>query len=89
VRANYNPPSNFIRALPADTATRDALLLAVMGSPHEIQVDGIGGAHSVTSKAAMVSRSQRPGVDMDYLSAQVRINERGRGWALHFFSAPS
>ncbi|MGH8702215.1 MAG: PrpF domain-containing protein, partial [Burkholderiales bacterium] len=32
--------------LPADTPTRDAVLLAVMGSPHEIQVDGIGGAHS-------------------------------------------
>ena len=39
--------------LPADTATRDAVLLSVMGSPHEIQVDGIGGAHSVTSKVAI------------------------------------
>ena len=62
--------------LPGDTATRDAVLLAVMGSPHEIQVDGIGGAHSVTSKVAMVSQSQRPGVDVDYLFAQVEINER-------------
>ncbi len=34
--------------LPNDTATRDAVLLSVMGSPHEIQVDGIGGSHSVT-----------------------------------------
>ncbi len=62
--------------LPTDTATRDAVLLAVMGSPHEIQVDGIGGSHSVTSKVAMVSKSQRSGVDVDYLFAQVEINER-------------
>ena len=62
--------------LPADTATRDAVLLSVMGSPHEIQVDGIGGSHSVTSKVAMVSKSQRPGVDVDYLFAQVEINEQ-------------
>jgi 4-oxalomesaconate tautomerase len=62
--------------LPADVPTRDAVLLAVMGSPHEIQVDGIGGSHSVTSKVAMISRSQRPGVDVDYLFAQVEINER-------------
>jgi len=62
--------------LPADTATRDAVLLSVMGSPHEIQVDGIGGSHSVTSKVAMISKSQRPGVDVDYLFAQVEINEQ-------------
>jgi 2-methylaconitate cis-trans-isomerase PrpF len=47
-----------------------------MGSPHEIQVDGIGGSHSVTSKVAMISKSQRPGVDVDYLFAQVEINEQ-------------
>jgi len=62
--------------LPADTATRDAVLLSVMGSPHEIQVDGIGGSHSVTSKVAMIAKSQRPGVDVEYLFAQVEINER-------------
>ena len=62
--------------LPADTATRDAVLLAVMGSPHEIQVDGIGGAHSVTSKVAMISKSTRADADVDYLFAQVEINEQ-------------
>ncbi|MEQ1774710.1 MAG: 4-oxalomesaconate tautomerase [Burkholderiales bacterium] len=62
--------------LPSDTATRDTVLLSVMGSPHEIQVDGIGGSHSVTSKVAMISKSQRPGVDVDYLFAQVEINEQ-------------
>ena len=45
-----------------------------MGSPHQIQVDGIGGSHSVTSKVAMISKSRRPEADVDYLFAQV-INE--------------
>lgn len=62
--------------LPADTATRDAVLLAIMGSPHEIQIDGIGGSHSVTSKVAMISKSQRPDADVDYLFAQVQIHEK-------------
>jgi 2-methylaconitate cis-trans-isomerase PrpF len=62
--------------LPADAPTRDAVLLAVMGSPHEIQVDGIGGSHSVTSKVAMISKSKCPDADVDYLFAQVQINER-------------
>jgi 2-methylaconitate cis-trans-isomerase PrpF len=62
--------------LPADAPTRDAVLLAVMGSPHEIQVDGIGGAHSVTSKVAIISKSKHPEADVDYLFAQVQINER-------------
>jgi len=62
--------------LPADVPTRDAVLLAVMGSPHEIQVDGIGGSHSVTSKVAMISKSKHPAADVDYLFAQVQINDR-------------
>lgn len=62
--------------LPEDTATRDEVLLAIMGSPHEIQVDGIGGSHSVTSKVAMISKSQRPDADVDYLFAQVQIHEK-------------
>jgi len=47
-----------------------------MGSPHEYQVDGIGGAISVTSKVAMISKSKHPEADVDYLFAQVQINER-------------
>ncbi len=62
--------------LPADIPTRDAVLLSVMGSPHEYQVDGIGGAISVTSKVAMISKSKHPEADVDYLFAQVQINER-------------
>jgi hypothetical protein len=61
--------------LPADIPTRDAVLLSVMGSPHQIQIDGIGGSHSVTSKVAIISRSKRPDADVDYLFAQVQIHE--------------
>ena len=60
--------------LPADAATRDAVLLAAMGSPHPMQVDGIGGARTLTSKAAIVSRSATPGVDVEYLFAQVDVD---------------
>jgi 2-methylaconitate cis-trans-isomerase PrpF len=60
--------------LPADAATRDAVLLAAMGSPHPMQVDGIGGARTLTSKVAIVSRSSTPGVDVDYLFAQVDVD---------------
>lgn len=62
--------------LPTDPATRDEVLLAIMGSPHEIQVDGIGGSHSVTSKVAMISKSKRPDADVDYFFAQVQIHEK-------------
>jgi len=62
--------------LPADPETRDAVLLAAMGSPHDYQVDGIGGANPLTSKVAMISKSRQPGADVDYLFAQVLINEK-------------
>jgi len=46
-----------------------------MGSPHSLQVDGIGGSNTLTSKVAIVSRSQREGADVDYLFAQVSVTE--------------
>jgi len=61
--------------LPSDTALRDKVLLAVMGSPDVRQIDGIGGADALTSKVAIVSKSTRPGVDIDYLFAQVVIDK--------------
>ena len=61
--------------LPREPARRDQALLALMGSPHALQVDGIGGAQPQTSKVAIVSRSARPGCDVDYLFAQVSISE--------------
>jgi 4-oxalomesaconate tautomerase len=63
--------------LPADAAVRDRVLLSVMGSPHIRQIDGIGGGDSLTSKAVIISRSTRPGIDLDYLFAQVAVGEGG------------
>ncbi|WP_397474639.1 4-oxalomesaconate tautomerase [Pusillimonas sp.] len=61
--------------LPADPALRDQVLLSVMGSPDSRQIDGIGGADSLTSKVAIVSPASRKGADVDYLFAQVLVNE--------------
>ncbi len=58
--------------LPADIATRDRVLLAVMGSPDKRQIDGLGGAHPLTSKVGIVSRGSQPGVDLDFLFAQLQ-----------------
>jgi 2-methylaconitate cis-trans-isomerase PrpF len=62
--------------LPVDPQQRDQVLLAVMGSGHWLEIDGIGGGNPLTSKVAMVSRSKQPGADVDYLFAQVKIEER-------------
>lgn len=61
--------------LPADKALREKVLLAVMGSPDARQIDGLGGADSLTSKIAIVSKSGRPGVDIDFLFGQVVIDK--------------
>ena len=58
--------------LPADVATRDRVLLAVMGSPDARQIDGLGGAHPLTSKVGIVSPGSKPGVDLDFLFAQLQ-----------------
>jgi 4-oxalomesaconate tautomerase len=60
--------------LPADTTERDAFLLRVMGSPDPRQIDGMGGANPLTSKVAVVKRSERDGVDVDYLFLQVFVD---------------
>jgi 4-oxalomesaconate tautomerase len=57
--------------LPADVATRDAVLLAAMGSPDVREIDGMGGGHPLTSKVAVVRASTRPDADVDYLFLQV------------------
>ena len=61
--------------LPADPAARDDLLLRIMGSPDPRQIDGIGGAHPLTSKVAVVSRVRRPDADVDYLFLQVGVDQ--------------
>lgn len=58
--------------LPANEAERNRVLLAVMGSPDKRQIDGLGGAHPLTSKVGIVRRSQVPGVDIDFLFAQLQ-----------------
>src|SRR3546814_13134929 len=60
--------------LPDDIAARDAFLLRVMGSPDPRQIDGMGGADPLTSKVAVVRRSDRPGIDVDYLFLQVFVD---------------
>ena len=61
--------------LPEDPDARDRLLLSVMGSPDPRQIDGIGGAHPLTSKVAIVSPSSAPDTDVDYLFLQVSVDE--------------
>jgi len=59
--------------LPSDASLRERVLLAVMGSPDKRQIDGLGGAHPLTSKAAIISRSTAPDCDIDFLFAQIGI----------------
>jgi 4-oxalomesaconate tautomerase len=61
--------------LPADSTERDDLLLRVMGSPDPRQIDGVGGAHPLTSKVAVVAPSAVPGIDVDYLFLQVMVDK--------------
>ena len=61
--------------LPADRASRDAILLRAMGSPDPTQIDGVGGGHPLRSKVAIVSPSSGEGVDLDYLFLQVVVDE--------------
>lgn len=61
--------------LPAQPEQRDRVLLAAMGSPDPRQIDGLGGADPLTSKVAIVQTSMRPDADVDYLFAQVVVDE--------------
>lgn len=61
--------------VPSDPEKRDAFLLRAMGSPDTAQIDGVGGADPLTSKTCLVSRSTRPGVDVDYLFLQVFVDK--------------
>ena len=61
--------------LPSDEKLREKVLLAAMGSPDPRQIDGMGGAHPLTSKVAVVSPPSRPDADVDYLFLQVFVDE--------------
>ncbi len=62
--------------LPIDKSLWSTFLLDVMGSPDSKQIDGLGGANSLTSKVAIVSKSNISNVDVDYTFAQVSINDK-------------
>jgi 4-oxalomesaconate tautomerase len=61
--------------LPAERPALDNVLLAAMGSPDPRQIDGVGGAHPLTSKVAVISRATRPDADVDYLFLQVAVDK--------------
>lgn len=61
--------------LPQDASDRDDFLLSVMGSPDARQIDGMGGAHPLTSKVAVVRKSTREDADVDYLFLQVFVDK--------------
>ena len=67
--------------LPTDTTIRDKIILAAMGSPDDRQIDGIGGATTLTSKVAIFSPSPHPWADVDYLFGQVSINQAEIDWS--------
>ena len=74
MRGGTSKGAYFLAAdLPADPAERDDLLLRIMGSPDPRQIDGIGGAHPLTSKVALIGPSDSPDADIDYLFLQVGV----------------
>jgi 4-oxalomesaconate tautomerase len=64
-----------LRDLPGDRGVRDRVLLAAMGSPDIRQIDGVGGAHPLTSKVAVISPATRADADVDYLFLQVVVDK--------------
>ncbi|MEH6473419.1 MAG: 4-oxalomesaconate tautomerase [Halopseudomonas sp.] len=61
--------------LPADKSERDRFLLSIMGSPDLRQIDGMGGADPITSKVAVIKKSERASIDVDYLFLQVFVDQ--------------
>lgn len=66
--------------LPKDKATRDIVILSVMGSPDIRQIDGLGGANSLTSKVCIVGPSKRKDADVDYTFGQVSVDDKVIDW---------
>ena len=59
--------------LPKDEQERDKVILSAFGSPDRRQIDGMGGANTSTSKVAIIKKSERPGIDVDYDFGQVDV----------------
>lgn len=76
IRGGTSKGAYFLAAdLPMDAPARDGLLLALMGSPDRRQIDGLGGAHPLTSKVAIVWRSKDKDCDVDFLFAQIGVED--------------
>lgn len=76
MRGGTSKGAYFLAAdLPGDRSARDDLLLRVMGTPDPRQIDGLGGAHPLTSKVAVVGPSRDGEADVDYLFLQVGVDE--------------
>lgn len=76
MRGGTSKGAFFVEAdLPRDRDERDELLLRVMGTPDPRQIDGVGGAHPLTTKVAVVSPSDHADADVDYLFLQPAVGE--------------
>src|SRR6059058_2197689 len=77
MRAGTSRGPFFMREwLPVDDRERDEALIGAIGASDLLQVDGVGGGSTLTSKVAIVSRSTQPGCDVDYLFAQVAVGQK-------------
>ena len=77
MRAGTSRGPFFLREwLPADERERDEALIGAIGASDLLQVDGVGGGSTLTSKVAIVSKSAEPGCDVDYLFAQVGVGQK-------------
>jgi 2-methylaconitate cis-trans-isomerase PrpF/tripartite-type tricarboxylate transporter receptor subunit TctC len=77
MRAGTSRGPFFLREwLPADDCERDEALIGAIGASDLLQVDGVGGGSTLTSKVAIVSKSSQPGCDVDYLFAQVGVGQK-------------
>ncbi len=66
--------------IPPAGKLRDAVILRIFGSPDQRQIDGLGGANSLTSKVAIIGPSSRPGADVDYTYGQVSLTDAVIDW---------
>ncbi|HKW84458.1 MAG TPA: 4-oxalomesaconate tautomerase [Burkholderiaceae bacterium] len=77
MRAGTSRGPFFLREwLPQDDTERDEALIGAIGASDLLQVDGVGGGSTLTSKVAIVSKSSQPGCDVDYLFAQVGVGQK-------------
>jgi 2-methylaconitate cis-trans-isomerase PrpF/tripartite-type tricarboxylate transporter receptor subunit TctC len=77
MRAGTSRGPFFLREwLPEGDEARDQALIGAIGASDPLQLDGVGGGSTLNSKVAIVSRSTRPGCDVDYLFAQVGVGHR-------------